>query len=137
MIRPGLCDSYKVEILKGIHRDTHTYALALYSEDADLSARTTTYTKAGEVSGEGYPSGGVLLSGASITLHDGVACLDFDDVNLKRATISAGGGLIYNLTADKRAVAVVRFPGVMTSTNGPFEIEMPPVGASSSVVQIA
>lgn len=136
-IRPGLCHSYKVEILKGVHTDKHRYVLALFSNDADLSPEMTAYTKAGEVSGQGYPSGGILLEGFTVTMRNGTACLDFDSIELPNATISADGGLIYNLTADKRAVAVVRFPGTITSTNGPFCIDMPDAGPNSSVIRIA
>ena len=136
-IRPGLCDSYKVEILKGVHKDTHRYALALFTNDADLSPQTTAYNRAGEVSGQGYPAGGVLLDGFSVTFRDGTACLDFDSTEVPNATISADGGLIDNLSADKRAVVVVRFPQTITSTNGPFYIDLPDVGPSSSLIRIA
>ena len=135
-IRPGLCNSYKREILSGGHSDKHTYAIALYTDDANLDSTTTQYTHVGEVSGKGYPRGGVLLEGFSVT-GDKVACLDFDDVLIPNATISADGALIYNMTAGKKAVAVVRFQERITSTNGPFTIEMTPVGERSSLIRIA
>ena len=136
MIRPGLCHSYKREIFRGVHREDHEYYIALYSKGADLSPRTEAYTPAGEVVGPGYPAGGVKLSGFSVS-GDEVACLDFDEFVIKRATIAADGALIYNKTAGNRAVVVCKFPQTITSTNGPFSVEMPPVGEATSVIRIA
>lgn len=136
MIRAGLCHSYKREILCGVHEDTDVYMLALYSGSADISPQSEAYTPSGEVRGQGYEPGGVALTGFSVSGGD-VACLDFDDVTIKRATISADGGMIYNKTKGGRAVAVVKFGGTITSTNGPFYIEMPSVGPTTSVVRIA
>lgn len=136
MIRPGQCFSYRREILRGVHREEHEYYLALYTKDADLSPRTEAYTPSGEVQGPGYPAGGIRLTGFSVT-GDDVACLDFDDVFLKKATIAADGALIYNKSAGGRAVVVCKFPQTIISTNGPFSLEMPKVGPVSSLVRIA
>lgn len=116
MIRPGMCFSYKREILRGIHREDHEYYIALYTKGADLSPRTEAYTPAGEVQGLGYEAGGVKLTGFRVTGNE-VGCLDFDDLFLKRASIAADGALIYNKTAGNRAVVVCRFPETIVATS--------------------
>lgn len=135
MIKAGVCHSWKREVIRGEHRPDHTYKIALYTNDADLSPATTAYTRNGEVSGLGYEAGGVRLTGFSVS-GGTTACLDFDDVLIPRSTLSVDGCLIYNETLNK-AVYVGRFAGTVTSTNGPFTIDMPKVGEGSSLIRIA
>lgn len=130
-IRPGVCQSYLREILRGEHRPEHTYMVALYTDNAELSPRTTGYGGAGEVVGLGYEKGGIKLSGFSVSGDDS-ARLDFSSTQLERATIHADGGLIYNATIGK-AVAVFKFNGTVASTNAPFYIDLPSPGEDSLI----
>lgn len=132
----GVCNSYKREILRGVHSENDEYRLALYGESASLSPETTKYSSAGEVMGQGYTAGGLKLSGFTVS-GETSGCLDFDDVKIKEATITACGGLIYNASKGGKAVSVVEFDRPITSTNGPFEVFMPTIGETTSLVRIA
>jgi hypothetical protein len=136
-ITQALCTSYKQEILQGIHTSSNTYKIALYTSSANLSAATTAYTTDNEVSGKGYTAGGATLTGFSATTSGTTAMLDFDSPSWSSATITARGALIYNATANNRAVAVIDFGGDQTSTNGTFTVQMPTVGASTSLIRLA
>ena len=70
------------------------------------------------------------------------AFVDFADVTISSATITANGALIYNTTTDggtgtTNAVAALAFGGDKTSTNGDFVIQFPTADASNAVIRIA
>lgn len=125
MIITALCDSYKSEILAGVHGVDDEYRVALYSEEASLGRFTERYTPAGEAEGEGYEAGGIALSGAVVRSVSGKACLTFGDALWPRVTIVAAGGMIYNASKDGRAVAVFSFGGEVEARNGRFPLEIP------------
>lgn len=132
-ITTAICNSYKQEILEGVHDTTDTYKLALYTSAANLGATTTTYSTTNEVSGTGYTAGGATLSGLSTGLSSGTAYLTFSDPAFSNATITARGCLIYNSSKSNKAVAVFDFGGDVTSTNGTFTVDLPAAGASSLI----
>lgn len=132
-ITTAICNSYKQEILEGVHDTTDTYKLALYTSAANLDATTTTYSTTNEVSGTGYTAGGATLSGLSTGLSSGTAYLTFSDPAFSNATITARGCLIYNSSKSNKAVAVFDFGGDVTSTNGTFTVDLPAAGASSLI----
>lgn len=136
MIEAGLCVSYKAEILRGVHRESDLYRIALYAEDAPLSPRTASYAPLGEVGGPGYQPGGRDLSGFAVTLDGGTAVLDFADPSWPVSTLVAHGALIYNATRENRAVAVVDFGADIVSTNGPFTVRMPTPAAGAGLIRI-
>ena len=57
----AVTDSYKQDILNGVHQPGDTYMVALYTSSATLSKSTTAYTTSNETSGTGYTAGGVLF----------------------------------------------------------------------------
>jgi hypothetical protein len=127
-INTSLCDSYKVEIVSGVHRVDDEYRMALYGAEANLNSDTRAYTTEGEVAGQGYEAGGIRLTGAAVQLNGGAAILSFDPPEWSRATIAAGGCLIYNASKENRAVAVFGFGGNVVSRNGKFVVNMPTGG---------
>ena len=134
----GICDSYKQEILRGIHTDTDTYMIALYDATATLDNTTTVYTTVGEVTGTGYTAGGQALTGFSVTLSGSTAILDFTtDPVWPSATITARGALIYNASKGNRAVMVIDFGADQTSTNGNFTVQFPVPDAVNGLIRIA
>ena len=151
MATTGICNSYKTEVLQGLHLAANTYKIALIK----VSPTTTfgpTLTNAGtpgtgasstsnigtdEASGTGYTSGGATLAGFSATLQGTTGCLDFTTPSWASATISATAAVIYNSSVSNRAVAVYDFGGTVTSTAGTFTATMPAVGASTSLIRIA
>lgn len=132
-ITTAICNSYKQEILEGVHASADTYKLALYTSAATLGATTTAYSATNEVSGTGYTAGGVTLSGLSTGLATGTAYLTFSDPSFANATITARGCLIYNSSKSNKAVAAFDFGGDVTSTNGTFTVDLPVAGASALV----
>jgi hypothetical protein len=136
-ITQAFCNSYKLEILQGIHEAADTYKIALYVSTATLSKATTAYTATGEFSGTGYTAGGATLAGFSATLDADTAILDWTtDPTWPNATITARGALIYNATQSNKAVAVLDFGADISSTNGTFTVTLPAPTAAAGLVRI-
>lgn len=136
-ITTALCNSYKQEILQGVHLAADTYKIALFTNAATLSKATTAYSTTNEVSGTGYTAGGATLSGFATSLDGDVACLDFSDPSWSNATITARGAMIYNSSRSNKAVAVFDFGGDVSSTNSTFSVTLPAADASNATVRIA
>lgn len=132
-ITSGICNSYKQEILEGVHSSSDTYKVALYTSSASLSAATTAYSSTNEVSGTGYTAGGATLSGLSTGLSTSTAYLTFSDPSWADSTITARGCLIYNSSKSNKAVAVFDFGSDVSSVNGTFTVDFPAAGASSLI----
>lgn len=137
-ITSALCNSYKREILEGIHQIGDTYKIALYTSSASMDKNTTEYSASNESAGSGYSAGGLTLAGAVAALYGDTACLDFTtDPEWAGSSISARGALIYNSSRANRAVAVYDFGQTFTSTNGAFSVTLPAAGAATALVRIA
>ena len=133
-ITTAVCNSYKKEILEGVHAAADTYKIALFTDAATLSAATTAYSSTNEVAnGNGYTTGGATLSGLTTGLADSVAYITFSDASWTNATITARGCLIYNSSKSNKAVAAFDFGGNITSTNGTFTVDLPAAGATALI----
>lgn len=137
-ITQAFCNSYKLEILQGVHEAADTYKIALYVSAATLNKSTTVYAATNEVVGTGYTVGGATLSGFSVTLDTDTAMLDWTtDPTWPAATITARGALIYNSTQGNKAVAVLDFGSDITSTNGTFTVQLPAPAAATGLIRVA
>lgn len=137
MITAGMCNSFKEELLKGIHDfTTDTFKAALYTNSATLGPSTTVYTTSNEASGGGYTAGGNTLTGVSVSLSQGVAYVDFSDTTWTASSFSARAALIYNSSKANRAVAVYEFGEVKTVSSGNFQLQFPPASPAEAVVRI-
>jgi hypothetical protein len=132
-ITSAICNSYKQEIIEGVHSSSDVYKIALYTSSATLGASTTAYSSTNEVSGTGYSAGGATLSGFTSGLSGSTAYLTFTDVAIANATITARGCLIYNSSKSNKAVAVFDFGSEISSVNGTFTVDFPGAGASSLI----
>lgn len=132
-ITTAICNSYKQEILEGVHSSTDTYKIALYTSSATLSASTTAYSSSNEVSGTGYDAGGKTLTGYVSGLATGTAYITFDDPSWTSSTITARGCLIYNSSKSNKAVACFDFGSDVISVSGTFTIDLPAAGASALI----
>jgi hypothetical protein len=132
-ITSAICNSYKQEIIEGVHSSSDVYKIALYTSSATLGASTTAYSSTNEVSGTGYSAGGATLSGFTSGLSGSTAYLTFTDVSIANATITARGCLIYNSSKSNKAVAVFDFGSEISSVNGTFTVDFPGAGASSLI----
>jgi len=136
-ITAAVCNTYKDEILEGIHLAADAYKIALFTSSATLSKSTTAYAVTNEVSGAGYTAGGVTLTGFSSALDTDTAVLDFADPSWPTSTITARGGLIYNSTRSNKAVAVLDFGADITSTAATFTVTFPAATAAAGLIRIA
>lgn len=136
-IQAAICNSYKQELLQGIHLAADTYKIALYTSAAALSKAMTAYSATNEAAGSGYTAGGQALVGFTAGLDTDTAYLDWTtDPVWNPASITARGALIYNASRSNKAVAVLDFGADITSTNGPFTVQLPAPAAGTATVRI-
>ena len=143
-ITSAICNSFKVEILKGEHNFTatsgDTFKIALFTSSATLGAGTTAYAATGmnEMSGTGYTAGGKALTSVTPSLDSSTACCDFDDISWTSATFTANACLIYNDSASgDPAVCAVAFGGDKSVSSGTFTMQFPAKAATTAIVRIA
>lgn len=131
----AVCDSFKMDILNGVHQPGDVYMAALYTSSATLSAATSVYTNSGEVSGAGYTAGGQALTGFTVGINGNIAYLSFNNPSWPSCTLSGVVTLlIYNATRGNKAVAVITFPAI--STNGGTMTIIFPSGAGNEMLTI-
>ncbi len=141
-ITSAICNSFKTEILKGVHNFTassgDTFNLALYTSSATLNKSTTAYTTSEEVSGSGYTAKGNALTSVTPALSTDTAVCDFADTSFTSASFTARGCLIFNDSATSDpAVCVIDFGADKTVTSGTFTIQFPAADASNAIIRIA
>ena len=132
-ITSAICNSYKQEILEGVHASGDTYKIALFTDVATLGASTTTYAATNEVTGAGYAAGGIPLTSFASGLSLSTAYVTFADAQWTSATITARGCLIYNSSKSNKAVAAFDFGGNIISTSGTFTVDLPTAGADALI----
>lgn len=137
MIDTAICDQSKLDMMNGVHQPGDVYRLALYTDSATINCGTKKYNSTGEISGPGYPRGGIVLEGRRALLIDGVACLTFRDVSVERCTFETCGGLIYNASKGGAALASFRFDEMKRPSNGAFELEFPLPTPTSAIISLA
>jgi hypothetical protein len=137
VIVTALTDAFRLAQLDdGAHRRAHEYRMALYTEGADLGPHTAAYSPDGEVVGEGYVAGGLVLRGRRVQLLDGIVVVDFVAPVWDPATISARGFLLFNGSLPGfPSVMTGDFGRVVTSTNGPFTPVLPSPGPHTSLIR--
>ena len=146
-ITQAVCNSFKVEILKGLHDFTATtgnaFKLALYDNEATLSKSTTAFTQSDEVANSGtYSEGGGTLTSVTPTLSGDSGVWDLNDISFTSATISAQAAVIYNSSTvsgltTNASVCVLDFGAVKSSTAGTFTITFPAAEATAAILRIA
>jgi hypothetical protein len=140
-ITQTLCVSFKEELLEAKHNFSaaggSTFKIALYSSSANLDATTTAYTATGEVVGTGYTAGGATLTNISPSSSGTVAYADFADVSWAAASFTARGALIYNSSAENRAVMVLDFGLDRTVTAGTFSVTFPTADSNNAIIRIS
>ena len=142
-ITSAVCNSFKVEVLQGIHNFTassgDTFNLALYTSSASLNKSTPAYTTSNEVaSSGGYTAKGKALTSVTPALSTDTACCDFADVSWTSASFTANGCLIFNDSASgDQSVCAIAFGGDKTVSSGTFTIQFPTADASNAILRIA
>jgi hypothetical protein len=144
-ITQALPNSFKKQLLdasqdfKTLGSGGDVFKLALYVSTATLSAATTSYTTAGQVSSSGtnYPAGGKKLVNSGTNVVSTVAFTNFSDLSFTGVTLTARGCLIYNTSFSNAAVAVLNFGADKTATSGTFTIQFPAFTSSSAIIRIS
>ena len=142
-ITQAVCNSFKEEILEGIHdleTAGDTIKLALYTSQATLGAATTSYTTGNEVAASGqYVAKGGTLQSQQVSLDTGVAIVDFADLSFTGVTLTARGALIYNTSATvaNAAVAVLDFTTDKSASDGTFTIIFPADTSAAAILRIS
>ena len=157
-IASEICNSFKVEILRGGHNfDTagatpagSAFKLALYTSSANLGTTTTVYSATNEITndaGTAYSAGGKALTNSGVTTSTVTSHTDFADLSVANGTawtsasFTTRGCLIYNTTAvsgftTNRAVCSIDFGGDKTVSNGTFSIEFPTNSSSAAIIRL-
>jgi hypothetical protein len=144
-ITSEICNSFKVEILTGVHNFTastgDTFNLALYTSSATLDKDTTAYSSTNEItntSGSAYSAKGNALTSVTPVLSSDTAVCDFANTSWTSASFTANGCLIFNDdVAGDPAVCAIAFGGDKTVTSGTFTIEFPAASAGTAIIGIA
>ena len=141
-ITQAVCNSFKTELLGGVHDfdsgNAQVFKLALYTSAANLSAGTTAYTVTGEVPNTGqYVATGSALQSKQVSLDTATAIVTFADLSFTGVTLTARGAVIYNSSASNAAVCVLDFGADKTATSGTFTIQFPAFTAAAAILRIA
>jgi hypothetical protein len=141
MIEQGLTNSFKQEMLQsGQNLLTDTLKMALYTAFADIGPLTTVYTGTNEITGTGYTTGGVQVTGATLGTETtgpaaGTVYVNFNNVSWPGANFTARGALIYNVTQGNASVAVLDFGSDKIFTSTSNTVTMPANTATTALIR--
>lgn len=141
-ITTALTTQAKLDFLQGVHQPGDVYKLVLIKPGhaGTYDASTTAYAGAGSMADEvatggGYTQGGITMTGYAAALNGSTAYLDWANITISSATISAVGAMIVNTSRSNKVVSVHDFGATITSTNADFTITIPSSG--TGVVRFA
>jgi len=138
MITAGLTDSFKEQLLLGVHDfETDVFKIALYTSSAVLGPATTVYTSVGEVVGTGYTAPGQILANVAVNLGQGVAYVSFDNPSWPGSTFATRGALIYNSSKAGKSVGVFNFGVDQTMLGQQFIIQLPTNDPETALIRIS
>jgi hypothetical protein len=145
----AVCNSFKTELLNGIHAfgttvvrgatTKDTYKAALFLASATINASTTAYSSTGEVTGTGYSAGGVTVTNANAPALDSSTAHWTPSAAFSWTGMTTGSFdccEIYNSTQGNKAVAVYTF-GATTITAGDFNLNMPTNNGTTGLLRLA
>jgi hypothetical protein len=137
MITAGLTDSFKQQLLLGVHDfSTDTFKIALYTSSAALGPTTTVYSSTDEVSGAGYTAAGLVLTSVTVLLGQGIAYVSFTNPAWVGASFTTRGALIYNVTKSNKSVGVLNFGIDQTMLGQSFTIQLPTNDPENALIRI-
>jgi hypothetical protein len=146
----AVCNSFKTELLNGIHAfgttvvragtTKDTFKAALFLASATINKSTTAYSATGEVSGTNYTAGGVTVTNANAPALDSDTAHWTPSASFSWTTVTLSTAfdccLIYNSTQSDKAVAAYTF-GSQTVTAGNFTLTMPTNNGTTGLLRIA
>lgn len=134
------CNTFRADILNGVHQPGDVYKVALFTSAIGLDANTTAYSIANEVaqnSGTRYTTGGQTMTGRIAVLDSGFGVLSWDNPVWANSSIQANAALVYNASKSNKAIVAIDFGGTFETRAGPFTIKFPPATGQQALVTIA
>ena len=137
MIIQGIALEAKRALISGVHQPGDDYRIAFYSASAKVGPQTKAYVAEGEIKGKGYKAGGVKLKGFKTGSIGKNAFMTFDDVELKNATFSVSGAMIYNASKGNATLCVLNLGGERHVFDGAFELKFPKPTENNALILLA
>ena len=137
MITQGIALEAKRALISGVHQPGDDYRIAFYSASAKVGPQTKAYVAEGEIKGKGYKSGGVKLKGFKTGSIGKNAFMTFDDVELKNATFSVSGAMVYNASKGNATLCVLNLGGERHVFEGAFELKFPKPTENNALILLA
>ncbi len=148
----GIANSFKVELLAGVHvlnatgsqvtrssTAADTVKAALFTTGATIGPATTTYTSTGELTGTGYNAGGVSITTNLLSLDTTTAiwqpsaAIVWSGITFN----SVDTVMFYNSTVtNNKSIGVYTFSS-QSITSGTFTLTMPAFNAASALLRIS
>lgn len=146
----AVCNSFKTELLNGIHAfgttvtrgatTKDTFKAALYLASATVNKSTTAYSSTNEVSGTNYTAGGVTVTNANAPANASDTSYWTPSASFSWTTVTLSTAfdavLLYNSTQSDKAVAVYTF-GSQTVTAGNFTLTMPTNDQTTGLLRLS
>ena len=146
----GVCNSFKAEVLSGVHalgvtvvRGTtavDSLKAALYYASATVTPSTfTAYTTTGECVGTGYTAGGIAVTNGTAPVLNGTQGVWTPSGSLVWAglTLAAFDTVAnYNSTQANRGIEILTFSS-QSITAGTFTLTMPANASGTALLQLA
>ena len=137
MITQGIALEAKRALISGVHQPGDDYRIAFYSASAKVGPQTKAYVAEGEIKGKGYKAGGVKLKGFNTGSIGKNAFMTFDDVELKNATFSVSGAMVYNASKGNATLCVLNLGGERHVFDGAFELKFPKPTENNALILLA
>jgi hypothetical protein len=123
----GLYTILKTNLMnKLVNLGTDTLNVGLLSGTPTFTATQTTWGQlvaiTPEISGTGYSSGGVALSGQSVTTVGTTAVFTASTAQWTSASFTAYGAAMYDVTVSNNLMILMDFGGALTVSSGTFAI---------------
>ena len=137
MIIQGIALEAQRALISGVHQPGDDYRIAFYSASAKVGPQTKAYVAEGEIKGKGYKAGGVKLKGFKTGSIGKNAFMTFDDVELKNATFSVSGAMVYNASKGNATLCVLNLGGERHVFDGAFELKFPKPTENNALILLA
>ena len=137
MITQGIALEAKRALISGVHQPGDDYRIAFYSASAKVGPQTKAYVTEGEINGKGYKAGGVKLKGFKTGSIGKNAFMTFDDIELKNATFSVSGAMVYNASIGNATLCVLNLGGERHVFEGAFELKFPKPTENNALILLA
>lgn len=127
--------SAKLAFATGVFLPGHNYMMSLYLGQS-YGPTTTSYQTSGEVAnGNGYITGGQLLTGYTSGSDSNGAWVTFTNPAWTSSSFSTDGAIIYDASVSGNpAVAVISFGGTQTVSSGTLTVQLPSPASGTNAI---